>query len=185
MLIFTRLTMAALFVVAFSIPAIASADQALPTTVISGGSSPVRIDACRAQLRDHAGAGSLIPAIAKANQNYYIDAAVDFTNIGTQPLNAVRFLFDVKDTFGEVTESMGFDLLGTFTPYVVIHARKNLAGVVGAVSQQNTASSATIVVCRVQFARYEDGRIWKEGDRSAPVAPGLIYPTPYPSPSPK
>jgi hypothetical protein len=168
----------------FSALAPALADQTLLTEVTASGSSPVRIDSCRAELRDRIGAHSLIAAIAQANRNYYLDAAVDFTNISPHPVNAVRFLFDVQDTFGAVTESMGLDWTGTFTPNVAIHARQNLAGTFGAVSQQNTASTPTRVVCHVQFARFEDGRIWKEGDTSAPVAPGLAYPTPYPTQTP-
>lgn len=172
-----------LIVLASSVPA--RADQALSTEITSSGSSPVRIDGCRAVLMDRVGANSWIPAVAKANRDYYLDTAVDFTNVSPQRLNAVRFLFDVQDTFGVVTQSVGLDWTGTFTPNAAIHARRNLAGAVGTTNQQNTASTPTRVVCHVQFARYDDGRVWKEGDRTAPVAPGLYYPTPYPSTSPR
>jgi hypothetical protein len=60
---------------------------------------------------------------------------VDFTNIAPQTLNGVRILFDVRGTFGAVTQSIGL-LLGTFTPGVHIHARGNLGGTVGAATQE-------------------------------------------------
>lgn len=64
-------------------------------------------------------------------------------------------------------------------------ARRNLAGTVGAVTQENTASTPTNVICHVQFARFADGRVWKWGDRSTPTTPGLYYPpTPSPLPGP-
>jgi hypothetical protein len=163
----------------------ADAAQTLSTEVTASGSSPVRIDRCRAALLDQVGPGGIVSALVLTRRNAYVAGAVDFTDIDPQPLNAVRFLFDVQDTFGVVTESLGLDWLGTFSPGVMIHARQNLAGTVGAVGQANTASSPTNVICHVQFARFADGRVWKEGDRSAPVAPGLYYPTPYPSSSPK
>lgn len=159
----------------------AAATQSLRTEVTSSGASPVRIDSCRAELLDKAGPGGLIPSIVLAKRNYYIAAAVDFTNVSPQTLNGVRFIFDIQDTFGAITESVGLDWLGTFSPGVPIEARRNLAGTVGAVSQENAASSPTNVICHVQYARFDDDRIWKEGDRSAPVAPGLYYP---PTPPP-
>ena len=96
----------------------------------------------------------------------------------------MRFIFDVQDAFSEVTQSLGLDWLGTFSPDVAIHAGRNLAGTVGAVSQENTASSPTNMICSVQDVRFSDGRVWKKGARSAPVAPGLYYP-PTPAPNAK
>ncbi|HEY1883528.1 MAG TPA: hypothetical protein VGG51_10860 [Candidatus Cybelea sp.] len=153
------------------VPAGSLAETTLRTEVVTSGASPVRVDSCRAALSD---------------SRLYIAAAVDFTNISPQPVNAVRFVFDVQDTFSAITQSMGLDWLGTFAPGVPILARRNLAGTVGAVGQENTASSPVNVICRVQYVRYADGRVWKDGDRTAPVAPGLYYPpTPAPSATPQ
>jgi len=176
--------LAALGAPAFGVvPRSAEANQPLPTQVYSSGSSPVRIDSCRAVLIDKPGPGGLIPSALLTKHNFYIAAAVDFTNVSPEPLNAVRFVFEVQDTFEVVTQTLGLDWLGTFAPNVSIHARQNLAGTVGAVGQENTASSPTDVMCHVEFARYGDGRVWKWGDRSGPVAPGLYFP-PRPAPSP-
>ena len=163
----------------------ASPDQSLPTEITSSGSSPVQIEICNAALIDKPGPGGLLVSELTKKRNYYIAAAVDFRNISPHALNAVRFVFDVHDTFDATTETLGLDWLGTFAPNVVIHARSNLAGTVGAVAQQNTSGSATTVVCHVEFARFSDGRVWKWGDRSAPVTPGLYYPpTSSPTESP-
>lgn len=163
----------------------ANASQTLTTEVTSSGSSPVRIDSCRAALLDKAGPGGLLVSALTTKRNYDIAAAVDFTNISPQPLNAVRFVFDVQDTFNAVTQSLGLDSIGTYSPGIQIHARQNLAGTVGAVAQENTASSPINVICHVQFARYADGRVWKWGDQSQPMAPGLYYPpTPGPTATP-
>ena len=108
-----------------------NAAQALPTEVTSSGSSPVRIDSCRAALLDKPGPGSLLVSALTTKRNYYIAAAVDFTNISPQPVNAVRIVFDVQDTFNAVTQSFGLDSIGTYSPGVQIHARQNLAGTVG------------------------------------------------------
>ena len=161
----------------------AEAAQTLPTKVQSSGSSPVRIDSCRAALPsiNRAPEGFLVSALT-TKRNFYLAAAVDFTDISPLPLNAVRFVFDVQDTFNAVTQSLGLDSIGTYTPGVQIHARQNLAGTVGAVEQENTASSPTNVICHVQFARFNDGRVWKWGDRSQPLTAGLYYP-PTPSPT--
>lgn len=161
-----------------------NAAQTLSTEAISSGSSPVRIDSCRAALLDKLGPGGPLTSMLLTKHDYYIAAAVDFTDISPQPLNAVRFVFDVQDTFNVVTQSLGMDWLGAFAPGIMIHARSNLAGTVGAVSQENTASSPTNVICRVQFARFDNGLVWKEGDRSARVAPLYYPPTPGPTASP-
>jgi hypothetical protein len=90
----------------------------------------------------------------------------DFTNIAAKAVEAVRFIFDVQDTFSEVTQSLGLDWLGTFSPDVAIHAGRNLAGTVGAVN----------MICSVQDVRFSDGQVWKKGARSTPVTPGVYYP---------
>lgn len=106
------------------VPAGSLAETTLRTEVVTSGASPVRVDSCRAALSD---------------SRLYIAAAVDFTNISPQPVNAVRFVFDVQDTFSAITQSMGLDWLGTFAPGVPILARRNLAGTVGAVGQENNS----------------------------------------------
>ncbi len=60
-----------------------------------------------------------------------VAAGVDFTDVAPQRLSAVRFDFRVHDTFDAVTETLGLDWLGTFSPGVQIHARSNLAGTIG------------------------------------------------------
>lgn len=130
---------------------------------------------------DHQGAGSIIPLIANANKNYYLATNVDFTNVSTQTLEAVRFTFEVEDTFGIVTQTAALDWTGSFAPGVGIHARENLGGAPGVTAQQNTGQTPTRVVCRVQLARYVGGTVWRPG---MGAAPGLVYPTFPPSPKP-
>lgn len=157
----------------------------LPTEVVSSGASPVRIDSCAAALIDKPGPGGVLTSILLTKHNFYIAAAVDFTNVAPQPIEAVRFTFDVHDTFDEVAQKLALDWLGTFSSGVAIHARRNLAGTVGAVGQENATSGPLTVICSVRDVRFGDGRIWKPGDRSA-VSPGLYYPpTPAPVASPK
>jgi hypothetical protein len=144
------------------------------------GSPPARIDSCRAALVDDAGAARTIPLIANANKNYYLATAVDFTNVSAQTLEAVRFTFEVEDTFGIVTQTAALDWTGSFAPGVAIHARQNLGGAPGVTAQQNTGQTPTRVVCRVQLARYVGGSVWHPG---MGAAPGLVYPT-YPPSSP-
>jgi hypothetical protein len=72
----------------------------------------------------------------------------DFTNIAAKAVEAVRFIFDVQDTFSEVTQSLGLDWLGTFSPDVAIHAGRNLTGTVGAVN----------MICSVQDVRFRAAR---------------------------
>jgi hypothetical protein len=159
----------------------ANASQMLPTEVISSGASPVRIDSCTAALLDKPGPGGVLTSILLTKHDFYIAAAVDFTNVAPQPVEAVRFTFDVHDTFDEVAQSLALDWLGTFSPNVPIHARRNLAGTVGAVGQENATSGPLTVMCSVQDVRFSDGRVWKKGDRTS-VSPGLYYP-PTPSPA--
>jgi hypothetical protein len=169
--------------VSFSDPAIAS--QMLPTQVVSSGASPIQIDNCTAALLDKPGPGGVLTSILLTKQNFYIGAAVDFTVVAPQPVTAVRFAFEVHDTFDEVAQNLALDWLGTFSPGVPIHARQNLAGTVGVVGQENTSSGPLTVVCSVQDVRFSDGRVWKKGDRGA-VSPGLYYPpTPAPVATPK
>jgi hypothetical protein len=86
---------ALLFTLSLALTYTANAAQSLSTEVTSYGSSPVRIDNCRAALLDKLGPGGIVPALLLAKRNYYIDAVVDFSNIAPQTLNGVRFLFDV------------------------------------------------------------------------------------------
>ncbi len=180
----SALAMSSVFIAGLACIAEASANQNLPTVVSSSGASPVRIDSCRAALIDKPGPGGVIPSILLTKHDFYIAAAVDFTNIAPQPIEAVRFTFDVHDTFDEVTQGLGLDSLGTYAPGVQIHARQNLAGTVGAVSSQNASQGPLTVACSVEDVRFSDGRVWKKGDRTA-VSPGLYYPpTPSPTSSP-
>lgn len=162
----------------------ARADQEIPTQAIGSSASPIRIDACRAALIDKPGFGGVVTQILTRRSNFYVAAAVDFTNVSTQPVEAVRFVFDVRDTFDETTQTLGLDWAGTFTPGVQINARRNLAGTVGAVGQENTAGIVRSVTCRVNDVRFFDGRVWRYGDRPDAASSGLIYPTYPPSPGP-
>ena len=90
----------------------AIASQVLPTEVVSSGASPIRIDSCAAALIDKPGPGGVLTSILLTKHNFYIDAAVDFTDIAPQPIAAVRFTFDVHDTFDEVAQSLALDWLG-------------------------------------------------------------------------
>jgi hypothetical protein len=180
-----RAALAAALVLSFLSTGPVIASQMLPTEVVSSGASPVRIDSCRAALLDKAGPGGVLTSILLTKHNFYVDAAVDFTNIAPQPIEAVRFTFEVHDTFDEVAQNLALDWLGTFSPGVAIQARRNLAGTVGAVGQENATSGPITVVCSVQDVRFSDGRLWKKGDRTA-VSPGLYYPpTPAPAASPR
>jgi hypothetical protein len=166
-----------------AVPAIA--DQAIPTEALGSSASPIRIDACRAALIDKAGYGGVVTQILTRQSNFYVASAVDFTNVSTQPVETVRFVFEVRDTFDEVTQTLGLDWAGTFTPDVQIHARRNLAGTVGAVGQQNTAGIVKSVVCRVNDVRFADGTVWRYGDGAGKGHTGLSYPTYPPSPAPR
>ena len=167
-------------------PAAALSDQSLQTEAISSGSSPVKIDACRAALVDKPGPGGVLVSALTTKRNYYIAAAIDFTNVSAQTVDGVRVVFDVLDTFNAVTQTFGFDQLGTYSPGIQIHAHRTLAGAVtGATEEQNTAGAISQVICKIEYARFTDGRIWHYGDRNTPAGPGLYYPpTPSPTPGP-
>jgi hypothetical protein len=169
----------ALCIVSIS-PTAGRAAQALSVEIVSSGGTPVQIDNCRAAFIDKPGPGGLVPSILLTKHDFYIAAAVDFTNIAPQPLVAVRFTFDLEDTFNQTVQSLGLDWFGTFSPNVQINARRNLAGTVGAVGGENASQGPVTLVCSVQYARYSDGRVWHKGDRSA--TPGLYFP-PTPSPT--
>jgi hypothetical protein len=147
----------------------AGANQALQTAIMTTGTPPVRIDVCRAALLD-----------TLTVKNYYLATAVDFTNTSQQAIEAVRFTFEVEDTFGVVTQTAALDWTGSFAPGVAIRARTNLGGTSGFTAQQNSAQTPTRVVCRVQLARYVGGTVWHPG---MGAAPGLVYPT-LPPPAP-
>ena len=163
----------------------ARADQAIPTQAVGSSASPIRLDDCRAALIDKPGYGGVVTQVLTRRRNFYVAAAVDFTNVSTQPVQAARFVFDVRDTFDEVTQTLGLDWAGTFTPGVQIHARRNLAGTVGAVGEQNTAGIVKSVVCRVNDVRFADGTVWRYGDGPRAAHTGIIYPTYPPSPAPR
>jgi hypothetical protein len=135
------------------------------------GVPPARIDSCRAVLLDRV-----------AQKNYYLATAIDFTNVSAQTLEAVRFTFEVEDTFGVVTQTAALDWTGSFAAGVAIHARSNLGGTSGYTAQQNAGQTPTRVLCRVQFARFVGGTVWHPGTGAAP---GLVYPTLPPSPNRK
>lgn len=154
----------------------ARAAQDLPAIISpANATSPIELNACKAWLSD----------TSVGNVNYYINEEVAFTNRTQKHVVAVRFLFGVRDAFGELRRMLSGDTTGDFAPGVLIQPKVDRV-VTGMPTSQawqaiNLTPNAADVICGVQLVRFDDGTVWKYDPTKDPNNP-LSQPSPTASP---
>jgi hypothetical protein len=154
--------MAAAMLAVVAIPVRAA--RILPTTIVSNG-SPILIDACLVEAID---LGSI----------HNLGLAINFTNQGSLPATAIRFSFELIDAFDKPAATFSGDRIGNFAPGQTIHARNNFAGPKNEGVIKDPAPQALRAVCSVKYVKFEDGKIWNQGQMEPST---LTYPSPTPS----
>jgi len=83
----------------------------------------------------------------------------NFTNTSAQPIQAIRFVIETQDAFGE-SELLATDINGSFSPGVTIQGR-------GDVMAQMTGDGKPkpIKSIRVTKVLYADGAVWVSSDQ--------------------
>lgn len=155
------LTLVAILACAAPALAIVNTNAPLRTLIIPQIDSPVRITACSALANDFVATYSDPPQYLYTQ----VHTEVAFTNLAKSDVAAVRFAFEVDDSFNRAYDTFLGTAHGRYSPGVTIEPHRQ--GLLNVLQDDATAWNANVngqdiglVGCYVQGVRFSDDTVW-------------------------
>jgi hypothetical protein len=155
-------------------PALANTNINAPVRaiVLPQGDSPVKITTCTAIANDFTYAGQY--------SYTQVHSELSFENVSKTTVSAVRFAFEVDDSFNHPYNTYYAAVTGSYAPGVLIEPHR--AGLLNALQGDASAFNANVlgqdiggVACYVQDVRFADGTVWTADIRAEMKAAGLLH----------